>query len=104
MVVCASRAASSAVTGFAGGREMPDSLAQRMQRALMTWQHPSASMPSAALPAVAASKQGAEFLEQRRAHWREAFRSLFMAVQTCACHGFYLMTPQVRNLELPVCA
>ena len=100
--LCVLCAASSAVTGFAGGGEMPDNLAQRMQRALMTWQHPSASMPAAAVPAVAASKQGAEFLEQRRAQCREAFRSLFMAVQAGTCHGFYFLTPQVSNLQPPV--
>ncbi len=101
---CCLCAASSAVTGFAGAREMPNSLAQRMQRALMTWQHPSASMPAAAMPAVAASKQGAEFLEERRAQWRESLRSLFMAVQASVCHGFYFVTPQARLLQLPVCA
>ena len=69
--------------------------------ALMTWQHPSASMPAAAIAALAASKQGAEALEQRRSAWREAFRSLYMAVQAGACHAFYFMTPQVHAASTP---
>ena len=28
--------------------------------------------------------------------WREAFRSLYMAVQAGVCHAFYFMTPQVH--------
>ncbi len=84
-----------------GAHSMQDSLAQRMHSALMTWQHPSASMPAAAIAALAASKQGAEALEQRRSAWREAFRSLYMAVQAGACHAFYFMTPQVHAASTP---
>ena len=84
-----------------GGHSMQDSLAQRMHSALMTWQHPSASMLAAAIAALAASKQGAEALEQRRSAWREAFRSLYMAVQAGACHAFYFMTPQVHAASTP---
>ena len=82
-------AAAVAISSAGGAHSIQDSLAQRMQRALMTWQHPSASMPAAAIAALAASKQGAEALEQRRSAWREAFRSLYMAVQAGACHAFY---------------
>lgn len=96
-------AAASAASGFAGARDVLDSLAQRMQRALMTWQHPSAGMPAAAVAAVASSKQGVEFLEQRRGHWREAFRSLYMAVHSSACHAFYYMSPQVSSAKMQHC-
>ena len=85
-----------AISSAGGAHSIQDSLAQRMQRALMTWQHPSASMPAAAIAALAASKQGAEALEQRRSAWREAFRSLYMAVQAGSCHAFYFVTPQVH--------
>ena len=94
-------AAAVAISSAGGAHSIQDSLAQRMQHALMTWQHPSASMPAAAIAALAASKQGAEALDQRRSAWREAFRSLYMAVQAGACHAFYFMTPQVQAASTP---
>ncbi len=99
MKVYSCAAASSAASSFAGDHEPSlASLPQRLQRALMTWQHPSAVMPAAAVAAVAASKQGAAFLEERREHWRESFRSVYMAVQSGCCHCFYFVTPQVSSL------
>ena len=64
----------------------------------MTWQHPSTAMPTATIAAVAASKQGAGFLEERKALWKESFRSLYMALQSGGCHCFYFMTPQVGTV------
>ncbi|CAL5222421.1 g4783 [Coccomyxa viridis] len=87
--------ATSAASGFAGNQDSSSaSLPQRLQRALMTWQHPSAAMPAAAVAAVAASKQGAAFVEERRELWRESFRNIYMAVQSGCCHCFYFLTPQ----------
>ena len=63
-------------------------------------------MPAAAIAAVAASKQGAEVLEQRKLQWQEAFRSLYMAVQCNACHCLYFISPQVGlwKKHLHVCS
>ena len=97
-------AATSAASGFAGSHDPSGGLPQRLQRALMTWQHPSAAMPAAAVAAVAASKQGAGFVGDRRELWKESFRSLYMAVQSGHCHCFYFVTAQVRQaclVELP---
>ena len=99
MNVSSCAAATSAASGFAGNQDSSSaSLPQRLQRALMTWQHPSAAMPAAAVAAVAASKQGAAFVEERRELWRESFRNIYMAVQSGCCHCFYFLTPQVRDL------
>ena len=97
MKVCMCAAAASAASSFAGKQDPSGSLPQRLQRALMTWQHPSTAMPAAAVAAVAASKQGAGFLDERRELWRESFRSLYIAVQSGHCHCFYFMTPQVKS-------
>ena len=93
-------AAASAALTFAGSHDAPASLPQRLQQALMTWQHPSAAMPGGVVAAVAASKQGAGFLEERRALWREAFRSLYMAVQSGLCHCFYFL---IVPVSAPLC-
>ena len=99
MNVYSCTAASSAASSFADDQDYSSaSLPQRLRRALMTWQHPSAAMPAAAVAAVAASKQGAAFLEEHKEQWRESFRSVYMAVQSGCCHCFYFVTPQVSSL------
>lgn len=80
-----------------GGAGFGASDAQRLQRALLTWQHPDAALPPAVVAAVAGSKPGQALLEARRAAWQEAFRSLFLALRAGLCAAFYYATPQARN-------
>lgn len=69
----------------------------RFQRALMTWQHPDASMAPAVVSALSGSKSAQGLLDARKAAWQEAFRSLFMTLRAGACPAFYLATAQVHH-------
>lgn len=102
MDLSCANAAFESLAAFASGSASSTSSAtdqssasDQFQRALMTWQHPDASMAPSIVSALSGSKSSQGLLDARKAAWQEAFRSLFMTLRAGACPAFYLATAQV---------
>ena len=93
-------AAFDTLSSFARGSQPGPSCQERLQYALMTWQHPESSLPAAAVSTLTGAKAAQGLLDARKAAWQEAFRSIFMALRSGACSAFYVITAQV-GLEPP---
>ncbi|GBF97731.1 hypothetical protein Rsub_10895 [Raphidocelis subcapitata] len=77
-------------------------LAERLQRALLQWQHPAERLGADALAVMRTSKLTAELLSARARAWRDVLRGLVAAVRNGQCPAAYCAGAQLFHQPLTV--
>ncbi|KAI8475408.1 MAG: hypothetical protein J3K34DRAFT_484669 [Monoraphidium minutum] len=88
--------------GGAGGGVRQQELAERLQRALLQWQHPAAALGPDALQAMRGAKATADVLAGRVREWRDALRGLVAAVRNGQVPAAYVVGATLFHQPLSV--
>lgn len=87
---------AAACTAPPGVAQEAAAVAERLQRALLQWQHPASALGADALQAMRSSKATAELLAARAKEWRDCLRALHTSVRNGQCPAAYIVGAQVR--------
>lgn len=93
-------ACGAAADASSGGDGVAAALAERLQRALLQWQHPEQQLGGEVLQLMRQSKGTGELLAARARAWRDCLRGLHASVRNGQCPAAYVVGAQVRVLGI----